>query len=191
MIGSPTTLTTSGQRSHHFIPSSSINNYEATLQPFIAALHMIQKSICEYCGRIRHKADSCIICGPKFLPPSLRRNMNQFNSLHGDEPNEPPREWSSQPPEAHFKSRTSTSNTSPVVSAIMGRLNHHAIDNGDVKVPTSEFPVEFNSESVPDSDTTPIKSIDDDEMDHLLGLSIQNMMKIFWMLTSRLFKLEW
>ena len=53
----------------------------------------------------------------------------------------------------------------------MGRLNHHAIDNGDVKVYPSEFPVELNSKSVPDPDTTPIKSIDNDEMDHLLELS--------------------
>ena len=52
----------------------------------------------------------------------------------------------------------------------MGRLNHHAIDNGDVEVHPSEFPVEFISEFVPDLDTTPIKSIDDDEMDHLLEL---------------------
>ena len=52
----------------------------------------------------------------------------------------------------------------------MGRLNHHAIDNGDVDVHPSEFPFEYNSESVPDTDTTPIKSIDDDEMDHLLEL---------------------
>ena len=52
----------------------------------------------------------------------------------------------------------------------MGRLNHHTIDNGDVKVPTSEFPVESHSESVPYTDTTLIKSIDDDEMDHLLEL---------------------
>ena len=39
-------------------------------------------------------------------------------------------------------------NTSPVVSAIIGRLTHHAIDNGDVKVHSSDFPVGFNSESV-------------------------------------------
>ena len=50
----------------------------------------------------------------------------------------------------------------------MGRLNHYAIDNGDIKVPTSEFPVESKSESVPDSDTNPIKSIDDDYMDNIL-----------------------
>ena len=52
----------------------------------------------------------------------------------------------------------------------MGRLNHHAIDNVNFEVPPSYFPFESNSESVPDPDTTPIKSIYDDEMDHLLGL---------------------
>ena len=63
--------------------------------------------------------------------------MNQFNAPHGDEPKEPPRECNSQPLEAHFKSRTSPSKTNPVVSDIMGIINHRAIDNGDVKVPTS------------------------------------------------------
>ena len=52
----------------------------------------------------------------------------------------------------------------------MGVLNHHAIDNGDVKVHTSDFTVEFNSESVLYLDTTPIKLFDDDEMYHLLEL---------------------
>ena len=47
MIGAPTTLTTSGQRSHNFGPSYSINNYAATLQPVIAYLRMRQKIICE------------------------------------------------------------------------------------------------------------------------------------------------
>ena len=94
--------------------------------------------------------------------------MNQFNELHGDEPDELPREWNSQPPSARVKYRTSPSKPNPVASAIMERLNHHSIDNGDVKAPTSEFPVEFNPKSVTDPETTPIKSIDDDEMDHLL-----------------------
>ena len=49
----------------------------------------------------------------------------------------------------------------------MGKLNHHAIDNGDIN---SDVPVEYNYESVPDPDTTTIKSIDDDEMDHILEL---------------------
>ena len=88
-----------------------------------------------------------------------------------DETNEPPGEWNSQTPADHFKSRTSPSKTNPVISSTMGILNHHAIDNGDVKVPTSDFPVEFNYESVSDPETTPIKSIDDNKMDHLLELS--------------------
>ena len=50
----------------------------------------------------------------------------------------------------------------------MGQLNHHSIDNGDI---TSDVPVEYSYYSVPDPDTTPIKSINDDEMDHLLELS--------------------
>ena len=49
-------------------------------------------------------------------------------------------------------------------------LNNHSIDNGDVDVLPSESSVEYNYESVPDPDTTPIKSIDDDEMEHLLEL---------------------
>ena len=47
----------------------------------------------------------------------------------------------------------------------MGKLNHHAIDNGDI---TSDVPVDSSYDSVPYPDTTPTKSIDDDEMDHLL-----------------------
>ena len=94
--------------------------------------------------------------------------MNHSNDIYEDEPNEPQREWNIQLPAYQFKSRTSPSNPSPVVSAFMERLNHHANDNSDVKVPTSEFPVEFNSESKPDLDTTLIKSIDDDGMNHLL-----------------------
>ena len=95
--------------------------------------------------------------------------MNQFNALHGDEPDEPPRECNRQPPAAHFKYSTFTSKTNPVVSDIMGRLNYNTIDNGGVKVTTSQFTVQFNSESVPDPDTTPIKSIYGDEMDRLLA----------------------
>ena len=80
MIGSPNTLTNSGKRYHRFGPSYSTNNYTATLHPVIADLRMIQKSICEYHERIEHKADDCIICGPKCLPLSLRRKMNKLNA---------------------------------------------------------------------------------------------------------------
>ena len=170
MIGYPITLTASGQISHHFGPSSSSENDAATLQPVIAALRTRQKIICECCGRIGHKADACIIRGTKFLPPSLRRNMNQFNVLHGDKPKEPPREWNRQPPADHFKSRSSLSRTNSVISAIMDKLNHNSIDHGDVKITTTEVPVDSNYESFPDPYTTTIKSIGDDEMNHLLEL---------------------
>ena len=108
-----------------------------------------------------------VIRGPNFLPPSLRRKMNQFNALHGEEPKDPTRDWNSQPPVDHFKSKSSPSRTNPVFSAIMGKLNHHAIDNGDI---TSDISVESSYDSFPYPDTNPIKYIDDDEMDHLLEL---------------------
>ena len=91
MIVSPKQLDTSGQHSHNFGSSYSINNDTASLQTVIAALCMKQKSICELCGRNGHKADACIIRGPKFLPTILIRKINQFNALHGKEPNEPQR----------------------------------------------------------------------------------------------------
>ena len=124
--------------------------------------------ICKLYGRIGHKAYSCIIHGTKCPPPSIRIKTNQLNHLHGDEPTDKPIEWNIQPPEAHFKSRISPPQTSLVVSAIMGIINNHAIDNGYVEVLPSYFPVESNSESVTDSDTTPIISIDYDKMEHLL-----------------------
>ena len=52
---------------------------------------------------------------------------------------------------------TSTPNTSPLVSYIMGRINNYTIDNGDVEVQHSEFPVEANYKYVPDPYTTLIK----------------------------------
>ena len=133
MIGYPTTLTTSGQQSRHFSPSSSINSDVATLKPVIVALITRQKIICECRGRIGHKSDACIIRGQKSLPQSLSIKINQFNAPHGDETNEPPRYWNSQHPEAHFKYSTYPSKNNPVISDITGRLNYHTIDNGDVR----------------------------------------------------------
>ena len=106
MVRAPTTLTTSGQISHHFGPSSSTNNDTATLLTVIAALFMRQKSIYEFYGRIGHKDDACTILSPKFVTPSLRININKLNALNGDEPTDPPREWNSQPPTSHFKYST-------------------------------------------------------------------------------------
>ena len=117
--------------------------------------------------------------------------MNQFNALHGNEPTDPPRDWSSQPPEAHFKSRTSPPRTSPVVSDIMGRLNHRAIDNGDVEVQPSDFllNITLNMFQI----QTPLRSNQLMMMKWKVSWDYftQNMMMIFWMLTSRLFRLEW
>ena len=122
MIGDPLTFITLGQRSHHFIPSSSINNDTASLQPVIAAICARQKSICEWCESIGHKADAYTIHVTKLIPPSLRRKMNQSNALHGDEPNKAPREWKNQPPAYNLKYRTFPSNPSPVVSDFLGTL---------------------------------------------------------------------
>ena len=67
--------------------------------------------------------------------------MNKLNALHGDEPSKPPIEWNNQPTEVHIKSRTSLPNTSPVVSDIIGRLDNHAVDNGDLDFYTSDYPL--------------------------------------------------
>ena len=115
IIGAPTILTTSGQHYHHTSPSSSINNDTTSIQTVIAVLCTIHKRICEWCGRIGHKSDACIICGPKLLPPTIRRKMNKFDELHGNEINEPPRDWNIQTPADHFKYRTSPYQTNPVV----------------------------------------------------------------------------
>ena len=71
---------------HHFGPPSSINNDTETIQPVIAALHMRQKSIFECYERIGNMDYAFIMNGHKLISPSLRRKMNQFNSLRGDEP---------------------------------------------------------------------------------------------------------
>ena len=60
--------------------------------------------------------------------------MNQFNEFHDDGSTEPPIEWNIQPPTDHFKFITTPPKTSPAVSDNMWRLNHRAIDNGDVEV---------------------------------------------------------
>ena len=51
-----------------------------------------------------------------------------------------------------------------MVSTIMVKLDHHAIDNGDVEVHPSEYLFETNSEYVPYPYTALIKSINDGEI---------------------------
>ena len=60
--------------------------------------------------------------------------MNQLDALHGDEKYEPPRYSNIQTAAVHFKYQTSTPKTSPMVLDIMGRINHHLVDNGDVEL---------------------------------------------------------
>ena len=149
MIGYPITLTTSGHIYHNFGPSYYIKIDTATIQPVIAGLRVQWNIICKSCGIIGHKAEACIISGPNFLPQSIKRKMNRLNNLHGDETTDPPRECNNQHQADNFKYRTSPPKTSPVVSAIMGIINQHVIGNGNFEVQPSEFPFEYNSDSIP------------------------------------------
>ena len=117
--------------------------------------------------------------------------MNQFNALHGEELNEPPIEWNIRLPETHLKSRTSPTKNSPVVSAIMVGINNHAIDNGDVKVQPSEFPVNLTPNKFQIQTPLLLNQLMMMEWNISCNYSTQNIMKTFWMLTSRCFMLYW
>ena len=91
IIGSPPTLTTSCQNYNTFGASSYTNNDKKTTQPVIEAICIIQKTSCELCGRIRHKADTCIIRGTDLIPPSFIRKTKQVNALNIDKTTETPR----------------------------------------------------------------------------------------------------
>ena len=85
IIGAPTILTPSGQQSRHFyfhIPSTMIQQLSSQLLQLSA---WDGRVFANYVKRIGYKANVCIIRGPKFLPPSLIRNMNKFVSLPGEE----------------------------------------------------------------------------------------------------------
>ena len=116
-------------------------NDTASLQTAIVTLHVRQKIICEFCIRIGHKYDYCIIRDPGFLLPSLGRNKKQYNVINGDQSPELPIEWNSQHPEVHFKPLNSDPKKIHMVSAIMGRLNINVVDNSDVEVYTSDYPL--------------------------------------------------
>ena len=132
MIGGPPTSTTSDQRSKYFGLSSSTQNDKATFQAVNAALCIGQKTICKCSEIIGHKYNACIIRDPNFLPPSIRINVNQLNTLHGNEPTYLPRYWNIQTPLVHFKYWNSPPQTSSVILSIMGRLTSHVINNGDI-----------------------------------------------------------
>ena len=116
--------------------------------------------------------------------------MNQCNALHGDEPNEPPREWNSQPPEARYKSRTPLQKTNPAISDIIGRLNHCAIDNGDIKVHNSYFQLSLTMNQFQIQTPLRLNQLMTTKWTVSWDSSIKNMINIFWMLFSRCFKLD-
>ena len=60
--------------------------------------------------------------------------LKEKNFLHGEETTDTPREWKIQPSEVHFKYHTHPPKTSNTVLDIIGRLNNHDVDNGDVEV---------------------------------------------------------
>ena len=68
-----------------------------------------------------------------------------FNTPRGEKPTDPPIEWNSETTYVQSKPCTSPTKTGPVILAIIGRLNHHAIDNGDVEVHPSEYTFESYS----------------------------------------------
>ena len=121
----------------------------------------------------------------------LRRKMNQFNTLHGEEPTEPPQDWNRQYPAAHLKYRTYPPKTNPLVSAIMGRLNHHAIGNGNVRFTLQSFQLNLTMHLF--HIQTPLLSnqLMITKWTIYCNYSNHNMMIFFWMLTSRCFRLDW
>ena len=52
----------------------------------------------------------------------------------------------------------------------MGKPNRHSVDNGNVELYPSVYPLGFTSESVPNTNNPPIMSIKDDYLDQLLEL---------------------
>ena len=96
MVRDPTNLTYSSQSSHYF--GNYNNNDTYFVQLVITAIHGRQNIICEWYGRIGHKSDYCITRGTKFLQLSPGIKMNQYNSIHGNEPPGLQWEWNSKPP---------------------------------------------------------------------------------------------
>ena len=132
-------LTSSVHIYHPIGKSFSSNNCTDCLRLVIADLYVRQNIICELCGIIGHEAESWIIHGPKFLPPNLSRKINQYNSLHGDEPTEPPIECNIQPPSVNFKYHTSPTKSIPVFLTLTVRINLCVINNFDIEVYTSDY----------------------------------------------------
>ena len=77
----------------------------------------------------------------------------------------PPKEWDRNPTLLHFKSPTSTQITqmynkhSNFPSDLIVKLYYYAVGNGDIEQYLSDYTI--------DPDTTPIRSEENEEMEHL------------------------
>ena len=124
-------------------------------------------------------------------PPSLRRKVNQLNDLHGDEPNEPPRDGTSN-------LRQLTSN--PIFLLPKPTLWFQIAWGDLIIMPLIMVMLTFPLHSLQLSITlnqfyiqTPLLLNQLMMMKWIIycNFSIQNMMNIFWMFKSRCFKLYW
>ena len=83
--------------------------------------------------------------GTNLLPNIIRINMNKFNGIHGEEKINHQENVTENLHKFTSNTTTPPQKIIPVVSDIMGRLNHHGVDNSDVKVYTSNYPLESTS----------------------------------------------
>ena len=104
-------------------------------------LSMVEKDYLQIMCNNWAKTDSCIIRSTKCIPTRFRRKANQYNVIHSDKPTDTTRECSSQPSPVHSEYLNSDPKNIHAVWAIMGRLNHHTVDNGDIEVYTSYYPL--------------------------------------------------
>ena len=93
---------------------------------------------CEWCGNSGHKTNYVIIICSNFLPPTIHRKRGQYNTIYGYKSKETPNEFTRKPHIFNFIPPTSTPQALTenrhinVVSYIIGKPNHYAVDNGYV-----------------------------------------------------------
>ena len=77
--------------------------------------------------------------GSKFISFKSPNKEENYNTVHGDKPNDPPKEWTINSPAVHLNYQTSTPRTSndkihiTVVSGLIGKMNHNS-GCGDIEV---------------------------------------------------------
>ena len=61
-------------------------------------IHSLTAKYCDCCNRKGHFSDECHIRGIDFLPPTMRKKVEQYNLLNGNKPKVPPKDRSRAPP---------------------------------------------------------------------------------------------